>query len=51
MASEKQIAYIKSLARQLGVPIPDGISTKRGASNTIQDLKRRREQRASKAGA
>lgn len=45
MASEKQLAYIRDLARQLQIPVPDGIATKRGASNIIEDLKKRRERR------
>jgi len=45
MASEKQLAYIRGLARQLGIPVPDGIATKRGASHVIEDLKKRRERR------
>lgn len=45
MASEKQLAYIRGLARQLEIPEPDGIATKRGASNTINELKKRRDKR------
>lgn len=46
MASEKQLPYIRSLARQLGIPTPDGIASKRGASHIIEDLKKRRERRS-----
>lgn len=45
MASEKQLAYIRGLARQLEIPVPDGIATKRGASNIIHELKKRRSRR------
>lgn len=41
--SEKQLAYIRGLARQLGIAVPDGIATSVGASHVIEDLKRRRE--------
>lgn len=50
-ASEKQLAYIASLARQLGIPTPKSIATKDGASNVIRDLKKRCEKQAGKRGA
>lgn len=48
--SQKQRSFIKGLCRQLGISEPDGIATSSGASNVIEDLKRRKERRATKAG-
>jgi hypothetical protein len=39
--TEAQERYIRSLSRQLGISVPDGIVTRSGAASMIRDLKRR----------
>lgn len=42
-ASDSQRELIRSLAKELGIPEPDGIATRSGAQATIANLKRRTE--------
>jgi hypothetical protein len=44
-ATERQLRYIAALCRQLGVPVPKGITTSRNASTYIETLKKRRDRR------